>query len=69
MEEINENFKNIDFFSCIMDGLQEALSYKKVLTWTAICNDFPLAIYPAGYLQVLPQDIQIGITRGWAKGA
>lgn len=29
MEEINENFKNIDFFSCIMDGLQEALSYKK----------------------------------------
>ena len=28
-EEINENFKNIDFFSGIMDGLQEALALKK----------------------------------------
>jgi len=29
MEEIEENFKDIDFFSGIMDGLQEALAYKK----------------------------------------
>lgn len=29
MEEIDENFKDIDFFSGIMDGLQEALAYKK----------------------------------------
>ena len=29
MEEINENFQNVDFFTGIMDGLQEALSYKK----------------------------------------
>lgn len=29
LEEINENFKNIDFFSSIMDGLLEALAHKK----------------------------------------
>lgn len=29
MEEIEENFKDIDFFTGIMDGLQEALAYKK----------------------------------------
>lgn len=28
-EEIEENFKNVDFFSGIMDGLQEALAYSK----------------------------------------
>lgn len=29
MEEIDDNFKNIDFFSGIMDGLNEALAYEK----------------------------------------
>ncbi len=29
MEEIEENFKNIDFFTGIMDGLNEALAYEK----------------------------------------
>ena len=29
MEEIEENFKDIDFFTGIMDGLQEALAYSK----------------------------------------
>lgn len=29
MEEIEDNFKDIDFFSGIMDGLQEALAYTK----------------------------------------
>lgn len=29
MEEIESNFQNIDFFSGIMDGLQEALAYSK----------------------------------------
>ncbi|MBQ2743458.1 MAG: helix-turn-helix domain-containing protein [Oscillospiraceae bacterium] len=29
MNEIEENFKNIDFFSGIMDGLNEALAYEK----------------------------------------
>lgn len=29
MEEIEKNFKDIDFFSGIMDGLQEALAYTK----------------------------------------
>ncbi len=29
MEEIEDNFKNIDFFSGIMDGLNEALAYEK----------------------------------------
>ena len=29
MEEIEDNFKDIDFFSGIMDGLQEALAYQK----------------------------------------
>ena len=29
MEEIEDNFKDIDFFSGIMDGLQEALAYEK----------------------------------------
>lgn len=29
MDEIEENFKDIDFFSGIMDGLQEALAYTK----------------------------------------
>lgn len=29
MEEIEENFKDVDFFSGIMDGLQEALAYEK----------------------------------------
>lgn len=29
MEEVEENFKDVDFFSGIMDGLQEALAYKK----------------------------------------
>lgn len=29
MEEIEANFKDIDFFSGIMDGLQEALAYTK----------------------------------------
>lgn len=28
-DEIEENFKNIDFFSGIMDALQEALAHKK----------------------------------------
>lgn len=29
MEEIEENFKDIDFFTGIMDGLEEALAYSK----------------------------------------
>ena len=29
MEEIENNFKNVDFFSGIMDGLSEALAYTK----------------------------------------
>lgn len=29
MEEIENNFKNVDFFSGIMDGLAEALAYNK----------------------------------------
>jgi putative transcriptional regulator len=29
MEEIEENFKNVDFFSGLMDGLQEALAYSQ----------------------------------------
>ena len=29
MEEVENNFKDIDFFSGIMDGLQEALAHKK----------------------------------------
>lgn len=29
MEEVEDNFKDIDFFSGIMDGLQEALAYTK----------------------------------------
>ena len=29
IEEIEENFKDVDFFAGIMDGLQEALAYKK----------------------------------------
>lgn len=29
MDEIEQNFKDVDFFSGIMDGLQEALAYKK----------------------------------------
>lgn len=29
MDEIEENFKNIDFFAGIMDGLQEAVTFKK----------------------------------------
>ena len=29
MEEIENNFKDVDFFSGIMDGLQEALAYTK----------------------------------------
>lgn len=29
MEEIENNFKDIDFFSGIMDGLQEALAYTR----------------------------------------
>ena len=29
MDEIENNFKDIDFFSGIMDGLQEALAYEK----------------------------------------
>lgn len=29
VEEIDNNFKDIDFFSGIMDGLQEALAYSK----------------------------------------
>ena len=29
IEEIEENFKDVDFFSGIMDGLQEALAYEK----------------------------------------
>lgn len=29
MEEIEDNFKDVDFFSGIMDGLQEALAYTK----------------------------------------
>lgn len=28
-EEIDENFKNMDFFSGIMSGLEEALAYEK----------------------------------------
>ena len=28
-EEISENFKDVDFFSGIMDGLEEALAYEK----------------------------------------
>lgn len=29
MEEIENNFKDIDFFSGVMNGLQEALAHKK----------------------------------------
>lgn len=29
MEEIEENFQGIDFFSGIMDGLEEALAHSK----------------------------------------
>lgn len=29
LEEIEENFKDVDFFTGIMDGLQEALAYSK----------------------------------------
>ncbi len=29
MEEIEKNFKDVDFFSGIMDGLEEALAYTK----------------------------------------
>lgn len=29
VEEIEDNFKDVDFFSGIMDGLQEALAYEK----------------------------------------
>lgn len=29
MEEIEQNFAGIDFFSGIMDGLEEALAYEK----------------------------------------
>lgn len=29
MEEIEENFKDVDFFSGLMDGLQEALAYER----------------------------------------
>ena len=29
VEQIEENFKNVDFFSGIMDGLNEALAYEK----------------------------------------
>ena len=29
MEEIENNFKDVDFFSGIMEGLQEALAYEK----------------------------------------
>lgn len=28
-DEINENFKNVDFFAGIMEGLQDALAHKK----------------------------------------
>ncbi len=28
-EQIDENFKNIDFFSGVMSGLEEALKYEK----------------------------------------
>lgn len=34
MEEIEENFKDVDFFSGIMDGLNEALAYTKGKTST-----------------------------------
>lgn len=37
MEEIEENFKDVDFFSGIMSGLQEALAYEK---GTAAANTF-----------------------------
>lgn len=29
MDEIENNFKDIDFFSSVMDGLQEALAFEK----------------------------------------
>lgn len=29
IEEIENNFENVDFFSSMMEGLQEALAYKK----------------------------------------
>ena len=29
MDEIEDNFKDIDFFSSLMDGLQEALAFEK----------------------------------------
>lgn len=29
VEEVEENFKDVDFFSGLMDGLQDALSYAK----------------------------------------
>lgn len=29
MEEIEENFKDVDYFSCLMESLQEALAYAK----------------------------------------
>lgn len=28
-EEIERNFKDVDFFSCLMEGLEEALAYEK----------------------------------------
>ena len=29
IEEVENNFRNIDFFSGVMDGLQEALAHKR----------------------------------------
>ena len=29
MEEIEDNFKNTNFFDCVMEGLNEALAYEK----------------------------------------
>ena len=29
MEEIEANFKDVDFFSGVMEGLEEALAYKR----------------------------------------
>ncbi len=29
MEEIEANFENVDLFSCVVEGLQEALVYDK----------------------------------------
>ena len=36
MEEIEDNFKDVDFFSGVMDGLQEALAHSKAAAETLV---------------------------------